>query len=384
MKKKLTLVLALCACFAFSAAFAACETEEPVSSSEPAASSPTVSTPADSGPDTPAPETPTMPLTEDQWKALFTLENVTVTIYGDGEFEGSLLLDGDQLAMKYGEEMMVMPGFAAMYREMFNAADAYDSVTYKDGKFYLVGFTKTIYEEIYTYKDVYITVSNGVMTSIELTEVEDDGDTCPYTYQFSNYGTTVVGGSVELPVSREDWESAFDVTKFNNITTTAKFAIGEVNYVETISYANGMERIQVSEDSAYLVAIGELYNINNVWYLYEFETETAREIDFSMPEDIQFIDYTNISTTIKSFIAMGVDMYDYMSYDEDTGELYLIQGGTEMRFVIEDGVLTQWTTIISVVDESTFEEYSHTNVYTFSNWGTTEFTVPFEVPEQSE
>ena len=357
MKKKLTLVLALCACFAFSAAFAACETEEPVSSSEPAVSSPTVSTPADSGPDTPAPETPTMPLTEDQWKALFTLENVTVTIYGDGELEGSLLLDGDQLAMKYGEEMMVRPGFAAMYREMFNAADAYDSVTYKDGKFYLAGFTKTIYEEIYTYKDVYITVSNGVMTSIELTEVEDDGDTYTYTYQFSNYGTTVVeSGSSELPVSREDWTSAFDVTKFNNITTTVNFAVDEVNFVETISYANSMERIQVSDDSASMVVIGELYNINDVWYIYEFETETAREIDFSMPEDIQFIEFTNISSMIKNFIAMGAYMYDYMSYDEDTGELYMIQDGTEMRFVITDGVLTQWTMIVSGVDEETFEE----------------------------
>lgn len=380
MKKKLTLVLALCACFAFSAAFAACETDESGSANPPAASSPTASEPL-----APAPETPTMPLTEDQWKALFTLENVTVTIYGDGELEGSLLLDGDQLAMKYGEEMMVMPGFAAMYREMFNAADAYDSVTYKDGKFYLAGFTKTIYEEIYTYKDVYITVSNGVMTSIELTEVEDDGDTYTYTYQFSNYGTTVVeSGSSELPVSREDWASAFDVTKFNNITTTVDFTIGEVNYVETISYANGMERVQVSDDSAYMVAIGELYNINNVWYLYEFETETASEIDFSLEEYASFIQFTNISSMIKNFIAMGAYMYDYMSYDEDTGELYLIQEGTEMRFVITDGVLTQWTLIISGVDEDTFEEYSDTYVYTFSNWGTTEFTVPFTVPNQME
>ena len=87
---------------------------------------------------------------------------------------------------------------------------------------------------------------------------------------------------------------------------------------------------------------------------------------------------------IKDFIAMGAYMYDYMSYDEDTGELYIIEAATEMRFVITDGVLTQWTLIISGVDEYTNEEYRDTYVYTFSNWGTTEFTVPFEVPEKSE
>lgn len=383
MKKKWTLVLALCACFACCAAFAACETEESSSSTPPVSSSP-----ADSGPDTPAPETPVMPLTEEQWKALFTLENVTVNQYivmeGQKVPVTSILFNGADCAVIIDGTTTTLSGYAYMYRQMFDLSDEYENVEYRNGQYYVASH-KPFDDDETEYSDLYVTVTDGVMTSVtgKMTDTYEGVATTNDVYiEFVNYGSTVIEVN-QLPITEAQWRAAFDASWFDNITTTAEFMLGEDACVETISYANDMEKIVVDfPSSTDVVVVAELYNIDGVWYKYMLADQTYGEVDFSTEEGAQFMQYTNISSMIKSFIGQGAEMYAFMSYDEETEEYYYVADTVELRFTIVEGVLTGYKTIITM-DNGDGTTYDSEYTYTFSGWGTTSFEVPFELPEST-
>lgn len=375
MKKKLTLVLALCACFAFSAAFAACEKEEAAPSSSPQASSP-----ADSTPETP--ETPALPLTKAQWEALFALENVTVTV--NMVYEGQnipiqkLLLVGDKCGIEY-DGMITSEEGAAEYRKMFDVSDCYDKVEYKGGKFYLASHYPFGDGDMY-YENLYITVQDGKMVSVEanMVEVADDGTKTsdPAYIEFTNYGTTVIPEK-NLPITEEQWRAAFDANRFNNITTTVEFTLDGIGDVtETIYYANGVEKIVVEFPEAEMNGVVDLYSVDGQWYVYYIAEDNAVPIE--SVADVDYTQYTTISSMLKSFVAQGAEMYIIMQYDELTDEYYYAADGTELRFTITEGVLTGYS--ISITTGASPIEQD----YTFSNWGMTAFEVPFNVPEKTE
>lgn len=383
MKKKLTLVLALCACLVFTAGLAACETDETSSSTPPPASS----SPADSGPDTPAPETPIMPLTEDQWKALFTLENVTVTEYLVMEGQKipitGILFNGADCIVNVDGSTIPLSGYAHMYRSMFDLSNEYDTVEYKNGQYYVPSH-KPFGEGETEYSDLYVTVTDGVMTSVtgKMTDTYEGETTTEDVYiEFTNYGTTVVE-IAQLPITEAQWRAAFDASKFDNITTTTTFnleGIGDVT--ETLYYANGMEKIVVDFEDESMNNLSELYSVDGQWYVYDVVTATAQPIESIT--DTDYTQYTTISAMIKSFIEQGAEMYAIMSYDEPTDEYYYATEDTELRFTITEGVLMGYRLIMYSEDDLGNVTSSVYN-YVFSGWGMTEFTVPFEVPEKTE
>ena len=136
MKKKLTLVLALCACFAFSAAFTACETEETNSSSSPA-----VNSSLESAPETPVtPVTPTeTQVTETQWAAAFGFDNVTMEYYlVSGEtarLYQTFYLDGNKaLVGEDGEMFEMTSSYLTWLREIADFSGLYADFTYDSEK----------------------------------------------------------------------------------------------------------------------------------------------------------------------------------------------------------------------------------------------------------
>lgn len=392
MKKKFTLVLALCACLTLGAGLVACETEEPVDS----VSTPAASSPADSTPE--KPETPELPLTKAQWEALFTLDNVTVTI--NSVYEGQnipiqkFLFANNKCALDM-EGMLIPMDDAEQYRSMFDVSNAYDKVQYKDGKFYLASHNPFGTGDMY-YENLYVTVADGKIVSVaaNMVEVADDGTKTsdPAYIEFTNYGTTVIPEK-NLPITEEQWRTAFNGNLFSNVTTTATFTLDEIGDVtETLYYANGMERVTVDFLDLETEAVAELYCVNDAWYLYYFADGSIQAIDdfWGVDPELQeevsmYLQFTTISGMIKSFITQGAEMYAIMEYDETTQEYWY--GGVDMevqlRFSIENGVLTGYKVIMYSEDDlgAITESVYH---YTFSDQGTTEFEVPFSVPEKSE
>ena len=386
MKKKFTLVLALCACLTLGAGLVACETEEPVDS----ASTPAVSSPAESSPVTPVtPVTPEMPLTKAQWEGLFALENVTVTVNMVSEGQNipiqKMLFAGDKCAIEYNGTIIPQDN-AAQYRKMFDVSSAYDKVEYKDGKFFLASHDPFGDGSMY-YENLYVTVADGKIVSVaaNMVEVADDGTKAsdPAYIEFTNYGTTVIPEK-NLPITEEQWRTAFNASLFDNVTTTATFTLeGIGNITETLYYANGAEKAVVEFPEAEMNGIIDLYSVDGQWYAYYIQENNAVPIESVTEQDLT--QFTTISGMIKSFVEQGADMYAIMEYDETTQEYWYgnVDMGVQLRFTIENGALLGYKTIIYSEDDLgnvTADTYN----FAFSNQGTTEFTVPFSTPEKSE